>query len=115
MTSRERVKKAIALERPDITPVDYWVLPSTYLKHGGKFVELMKKYPKDFSDALDVDEANILPPSHRKGEFTDCFGSVCRQEHDGFLTRPAERFPSSSSGTSFRGSGAATSLSAWIR
>jgi len=85
MTSRERVKRAIGFEQPDIVPVDYWILPGVYLKHGDGLYELLNRFPKDFPDALDVDRDNLLPPSHRKGEYTDCFGSVWRQEYDGFL------------------------------
>ncbi|MFA6450940.1 MAG: uroporphyrinogen decarboxylase family protein [bacterium] len=85
MTSRERVIKAIKFEQPDLIPVDYWILPAVYLKYGDRFTALLNEYPKDFPDALDVDAENICPPSHRKGEYTDCFGSVWRQEHDGFL------------------------------
>jgi uroporphyrinogen decarboxylase len=85
MTSRERVIKAVRFQNPDIIPVDYWILPSVYLRYGERFFDLLKKYPKDFPDVLDVDKDNLLPPSHRKGYYTDCFGSVWHQEHDGFL------------------------------
>ncbi len=85
MTSKERVRRAIRFEKPDIIPVDYWILPGVYLKYSDGLYNLLEKFPKDFPDALDVDRDNLLPPSHRKGEYTDCFGSVWRQEYDGFL------------------------------
>ena len=85
MTSKERVEKAVLFERPDIVPVDYWILPAVYLKYGERFFALLNEYPKDFPDVLDFDKDNLLPPSHRKGEYTDGYGCVWRQEHDGFL------------------------------
>jgi uroporphyrinogen decarboxylase len=32
-----------------------------------------------------LDENNFIPPSYRKGDYTDAFGCVWHQEHDGFL------------------------------
>jgi uroporphyrinogen decarboxylase len=85
MTSRERVVSAVKFQKPDIIPVDYWVLPAIYMKYGERFFALMDEYPKDFPDMKDIDKDNLLPPSHRKGEYTDDFGCVWHQEYDGFL------------------------------
>lgn len=86
MTSKERVKKTIKFEKPDIIPIDYWILPATYIKYGKKIFELLKKHPKDFPDMLDIQEHNfVLPLSHKKGDYIDCFGCIWYQEYDGFL------------------------------
>lgn len=86
MTSRELVKKTIKFERTDLIPVDLWILPATYIKYGKKLFNLLKEYPKDFVDMMDLQEENfILPPSHRKGDYIDCFGCLWHQEFDGFL------------------------------
>jgi uroporphyrinogen decarboxylase len=86
MTSRERVKRAIRFEKPDLIPIDYWILPATILKYKEKLLNLFKKYPKDFPDNFDYQDFSInLPPSHKKGYFTDAFGCVWRNEYDGFM------------------------------
>jgi len=69
-------------------PVDYWILPGSYLKYGDAIFGLLEKYPKDFPESAERD--NFLPPSHRKGLYKDAFGSVWRQEFDGCIGIVAE-------------------------
>lgn len=85
MTSRERVQRTLKFENPDRIPVDYWVLPSARIKYGERLSALLRKYPKDFPEAADMDDEYVIPPSYRAGEYADCFGSVWSQKHDGIL------------------------------
>lgn len=85
MTSRERVQRAITFGGPDMIPLDCWVLPASFSRHGKKLFDLLKAYPKDIAAAGPLDENNFIPPSYRKGDYTDAFGCLWHQEFDGFL------------------------------
>jgi uroporphyrinogen decarboxylase len=92
MKSKERVAKAVAFKQPDVTPVDYWVLPAAYLKYGTALFDLLKKYPKDFADGEQPGAPYTPPPNYRKGDYTDRFGSLWHQDQDGFLGQ-ISKFP----------------------
>ncbi|HOO56876.1 MAG TPA: uroporphyrinogen decarboxylase family protein [bacterium] len=85
MTSREIVDSAVNFRGPERIPIDYWILPATHLKYGGELAALLAEFPKDFPDHMEPEPDGALPPSHRKGVYTDCFGAVWTQEQEGIL------------------------------
>lgn len=83
MTSKERVRRTLTFEAPDRIPRDLWPLPSAFLEHGEKLVELLKRYPKDINPAKP--EIPDLSPRHRKGTYKDEWGCVWRNLQDGIV------------------------------
>lgn len=74
MTSKERVRRTLRFETPDRVPLDLWVSPSAFLRHGKKLEELLEKHPLDIS--RDRAKTTGLAPMYRKGNYTDEWGCV---------------------------------------
>ena len=61
MTSRERVRRAIAFDSPDMMPVDCSGSASGLFDHGEKLRDLWQKYPSDFGDPNNQPDPNPPP------------------------------------------------------
>jgi len=84
MRSRERVERAVNLDRPDRAPIMHSLLPAALLRHGQSLVELLRKYPNDFgSSEHKVPRRDDLPPPYRAGRNVDSWGTVWRSTTDG--------------------------------
>ncbi len=61
MTSRERVRRAIRFEYPDVMPVEIHPSPTGLHEHGEKLVDLFRRYPNDFGDLSDTPVRHPAP------------------------------------------------------
>ena len=48
MNSRERVRRAVAFQKPDRAPISHAVLPAAQLKYGQAFNEILAEFREDF-------------------------------------------------------------------
>lgn len=81
MTPREIATRALKFETPPRIPRSLWILPSAYLRHGEKLVDLLRRYPLDINPRPPV--VPTLGPEHRKGTYTDEWGSTWLNLQDG--------------------------------
>jgi hypothetical protein len=90
MNSRERVIRAIAFDRPDRIPVMHSVALTCFIKYGERLAEVLQKYPQDFAPPTMrypkvVDD---LPPTARRGAYTDEWGCRVAIGVDGLFGQP---------------------------
>lgn len=77
MKSRERVKAAFQLQRPDRCPIMHSPLPCALLKHGQRLLEIYRRYPQDFGpEKLTIPRPDELPPDYRLGIHKDEWGTT---------------------------------------
>ena len=88
MTPNERVHRTLKFQTPDHTPRDLWLLPSAFLQHGQKLVELLKRHPCDINRGKA--KMPTLPPRYRKGTYTDEWGCLWRNLQDGIIGEVVE-------------------------
>ena len=81
MTPREVATRALTFEAPPRIPRSLWALPSAYLRHGERLVELLQRYPLDINPR--PPQIPHLGPEHRKGTYTDEWGSTWLNLQDG--------------------------------
>ena len=81
MISRELVSRTLRFENGGRIPRNLWILPSAYLKHGQRLVELLQRYPLDINPRPPV--VPELPAGYRKGTIKDEWGSVWLNLQDG--------------------------------
>ena len=48
MTGRDRVTAAVEFKRVDRAPINHYVMPGAFWRHGQKLVDLLQHYPDDF-------------------------------------------------------------------
>ena len=79
MTSRERVRRCLELDRPDRVPRDVWLLPATTMRYGKQAVQdFLARWPRDLT------QVNAGKPKSRRasgdayaaGRSTDEWGCV---------------------------------------
>ncbi len=82
MDSRERVIRAITFDQPDRIPVEAWILPAAWNKHGEKLGAALKK--------ADVDIANLPFPDpttddrhYHIGSYVDAWGCTWHIRQEG--------------------------------
>lgn len=84
MNSRDRVVAAVEFNKPDRCPIMHSVLPGALLKHGGRLVNLLRRYPQDFGPSdFHVPRVEDLAPDYRRGVGRDEWGVFWRSEVDG--------------------------------
>jgi len=85
MDNRERVRRAVAFQRPDRTPVELWTLPGTLWKYGPQIKALLKRYPVDIVGA----EQSAYDDSamYQRGEFLDPWGVLWNNEQPGIFSQ----------------------------
>jgi uroporphyrinogen decarboxylase len=93
MTSRERVKRAIAFKGPDRPPISHAILPAAQIKYGDALKEILDTVHEDFGWHLlpDMKRENY-PPLYKSGRNADDFGTVWHVEQEGICGIP-EEFP----------------------
>jgi uroporphyrinogen decarboxylase len=93
MNSRERVKRAIAFERPDRVPISHAVLPAAQLKYGAALAEILAEFREDFGwDYMADLPPEEYPAVYRQGDNADDFGTVWHVEWMGMCGIPT-RWP----------------------
>lgn len=77
--------QAVRMEHPETIPVSVNILPAAWLKYGKELQRLTDQYPQFFGGRqVDLDKViDNMPPSYRKGSFTDEWGCVWENEIDG--------------------------------
>src|SRR3990172_1271058 len=91
MKSKERVKRAVKFETPDIIPTDVWSLPAIHLKYREELWNMFGRYPIDFGNGR-VERITTLEDRYKAGIYKDEWGSVWRNETNGLMGQVAE-FP----------------------
>ena len=61
MTSRERILAAIEFQGPDRCPIQHYLFPGVFWRHGQKVLDLLAQYPDDFGNAIIGTNANLPP------------------------------------------------------
>ena len=80
----ELILKAIKYEGPEEIPVSISILPAAMKEHGEDMKKIIRKYPDLFGQNwMDYDYAKSLPLSYHKGGYTDAWGCVWSNEHEG--------------------------------
>ena len=64
MTSRERVRRAIRYDHPDMMPVEIHGSPTGLHEHGEKLAELFRRYPSDFGDLSGISVQHPAPEAY---------------------------------------------------
>lgn len=73
--------KAMTYNYPEQIPVMFYILPAYWIEHGEDLVKITDKYPDVLASA---DLNNIwLPDSYKEGNFTDEWGCVWSNVHEG--------------------------------
>jgi uroporphyrinogen decarboxylase len=78
MTPRERVIRAIEFNGPDRAPVHRAIFPGAFYRHGQKLVDLLNRWPDDFSPA----PTTMPEPPKQEGdieEYRDEWGCLWRR------------------------------------
>lgn len=88
MNSRERVVRAIEFKGPDRVPLQHGVLPAALMKYGQALVDLLWEFKDDFGGQWQVPKPEELDGTYRQGTFTDGWGVVWQNDHDGMLGIP---------------------------
>jgi hypothetical protein len=93
MNRRERVLRAVELNRPDRCPIAHSLLPAALLEHGTHLVDLLKDYPNDFgSSEHTIPKIDDLGATYKAGRHRDDWGTVWVSSVDGIHGQVAE-FP----------------------
>jgi len=80
----EFIFKAMKYEYPEEIPVKAWIMPAAMKKNESGIREIMRKYPAFFGDLWQTyDYEKSLPGSYRVGSFTDEWGCVWSNNHEG--------------------------------
>lgn len=74
MTSRERVRRAIAFSGPDRVPIFHGVLPGAVDRHGERLRALFERYPSDFVGQSGRYRSTEESPHHQQGLDRDEWG-----------------------------------------
>jgi len=91
MNSRERVKRAIAFQKPDRSPISHAVLPAAQLKYGEPLMEILAEYREDFGwDYMQDLAVEDYPALYKQGYNRDDFGTVWHSEVLGICGIPVE-------------------------
>ncbi len=89
MASRERVRRAIAFQKPDRVPISHAVLPAAQLKYGGALNDILTEFREDFGwDGQEDLPVEQFPPLYKQGLQTDAFGTTWRVEQMGVCGIP---------------------------
>ena len=76
--------KAINYHHPEEIPVYVGILPAAMKKYGDDIKKILKKYPAFFGDYwLEYGYEKNLPFSYNYGSFTDAWGCVWSNKHEG--------------------------------
>lgn len=73
--------KAMTYNYPERIPVTVSILPAVWIEHGEELVKITDKYP-DILKSADLNNISI-PDSYREGNFTDEWGCVWSNVHEG--------------------------------
>lgn len=77
--------RAIRYENPSHVPVSVGLLPATWVKYGTKLNDIRADFPEIFGKVDDKSKlAYTLPDSYRAGSFTDAWGCVWNNLHEGY-------------------------------
>ncbi|MDR0495966.1 MAG: uroporphyrinogen decarboxylase family protein [Treponema sp.] len=80
----ELLIKAAAFGRPEEIPSNVSMLPAVFLEYGDEVRSLIEKYPGlHFGVNKDYDPAVNTPSSYHKGQYTDPWGCVWSNLHEG--------------------------------
>ena len=95
MTPRERILAAIEFKGPDRCPINHYLFPGAFWRHGQKLLDLLERYPDDFGNAI-IESNNTPPPPPDQPvemiEERDPWGFVTRRRSDytiGEIIQPA--------------------------
>ena len=96
MTSRERLLAAIEFRGPDRCPIDHYIFPGAFWRHGQMLLDLLEQYPDDFGNVGPLRNAEASPKTDENPneiiEWTDDWGTVWRRMKgytSGEVRRPA--------------------------
>ncbi len=91
MDRRERVIRAVEMNRPDRVPLVHSLLPAALLKHGQALVDLLAGYPNDFgSPKHTIPTIEELPPAYREGRHRDEWGTLWVSSENGIHGQVAD-------------------------
>ncbi len=83
MTGRERILSAIEFRGPDRCPIEHYVFPGAFRRHGRKLLDLLDRYPDDFENEAPLRNAAAAPTAEEDPneivEWTDAWGTVWRR------------------------------------
>lgn len=82
MDSRERVFRALDWSGPDRLPIYFTLLPGAQRRHGKRLVEILQRYPSDFSDAGYYGDTEYGPATGVG--HADAWGAVWTRASDDF-------------------------------
>ena len=79
------LRRAIKLEYPGSIPVSVSILPAAWFKYGPELQKLTEQYPQFFGgNKFDIENMRrTIAPSYRQGTWTDEWGCVWSNEHEG--------------------------------
>ena len=76
---------AITYQHPEHIPINVSLLPATWRRYGKDLQELCLRHPILFSNIKASDEVKYFtPPSYHEGKFTDAWGCVWENIHEGY-------------------------------
>lgn len=77
-SSRERVLKAITFQGPDRAPINHYVFPGAFYRHGRALLEIAQRYPDDFDNAaVNMPEGDLRPEESLEiVEWRDAWGTL---------------------------------------
>lgn len=82
--TNDLIIKVINYQHPEEIPVIAGFLPAAMKENGDKLKKIFEKYPAFFGDYwLEYDYNKNLPSSYNYGSFTDAWGCVWSNEHEG--------------------------------
>jgi uroporphyrinogen decarboxylase len=91
MTSRERVKRAIAFGHPDRPPISHAILTAAQLRYGAALEEVLASVHEDFGWEYPPDmHREDYPVLYRKGRHRDDFGTLWDVHDEGVCGIPVE-------------------------
>ena len=84
MTHRERILAAIQFTGPDRCPIDHYVFPGAFWRHGDRLMKLLEGYPDDFGNERPLQNAAGSPDPETEDpneivEWTDDWGTRWRR------------------------------------
>ena len=83
----ELIIKAITYQHPEQIPIGVGLLPAVFIRYGDEVKKVLAKYGDLLGNAWDgYDGYENLSESYRKGTYTDAWGCVWRNEHDGMCS-----------------------------
>ena len=75
--------KAITYDFPETLPISVGMLPAAWIKYGAELQRVVSEYPQFFGETkTDLNKIG-MSPSYRSGSFTDEWGCVWENIHEG--------------------------------